>query len=604
MVELTLARNFPPADEAAWKALVAEALKHTPFASLRSESYDGIAIEPLYARARGTERIASRVAAPWSVMQRIDLPDAKAANTQIRDDLSNGANGITLVFEGAVGDYGYALPATKEAVATILDGVHLDAGIGIELDFGPPSRQVATLMADYVQAKGLEPSALDMRFCFDPIGARAERGAFPMPWAKLAPVVTGLIGDLAAEGFTGPFAVADGRPVHAAGGSEAQELGFVLANALAYLRALEAQGLNLDQARRAIFFRLAADQDQFLTIAKFRSLRKLWARIEEACGLAPRPAFVCAETAWRMMTKRDPHGNIVRGTIATLAAAVGGADAIAVLPFSAAFGVPDGFAHRIARNTQTILIEESNLHRVADPAAGSGAIEALTDALCQAAWWFFQRIEKAGGAADALEGGLIQRVVARVRAERETNVAQRKDAIVGTSDFPDLHEGKVEVLAAPRSAGAPVASALPRIRLAEPFEHLRDRSDAYLAKRGARPKVFLACLGRPADFNARASFAKSLFEAGGIEAVEAKGDNLAKRFKESGAGLACLCSSDKIYASEAVGIAKALAAAGAKHIYLAGKPKDHAALEGAGIRTFLHQGCDTLAILNEAYELL
>ena len=604
MVELTLARNFPPADEAAWKALVAEALKDAPFASLRSESYDGIVIEPLYPRAQGAERIASRAAAPWSVMQRIDLPDAKAANMQIRDDLSNGANGITLVFEGAVGDYGYALPATEEAVATILDGVHLDAGIGVELDFGPPSRQVATLMADYVRAKGLKPSALDMRFCFDPLGARAVRGAFPMPWVKLAPVVTGLIGDLMAEGFSGPFAVADGRPVHAAGGSEAQELGFVLANALAYLRALEAQGLDLDQARRAIFFRLAADQDQFLTMAKFRSLRKLWARIEEACGLTPRPAFVCAETAWRMMTKRDPHGNIVRGTIAALAAAVGGADAITVLPFSAALGVPDGFARRIARNTQTILIEELNLHRVADPAAGSGAIEALTDALCQTAWWFFQRIEKAGGAAAALEAGLIQRVVARVRAERETNVARRKVAIVGTSDFPDLHEGKVEVLAAPRPArAAPVASALPRIRLAEPFEHLRDRSDTYLAKHGTRPKVFLACLGRPADFNARASFAKSLFEAGGIEAVEGSGDNLREQFMESGAPLACLCSSDKVYAREAADAAKTLAAAGAKHIYLAGKPRaDRAALEGAGIRTFLHQGCDTLSILNAAYD--
>ena len=603
MVELTLARNFPPADEAAWKALVAEALKGAPFASLRSESYDGIAIEPLYPRAQGAERIASRAAAPWSVVQRIDLADAKAANAQTLDDLNNGANALGLVFEGAVGDYGYALPATEEAITAILDGVHLDAGIGVELDFGPPSRQVANLMADYVRAKGLKPSALDMRFCFDPLGARAVRGAFPMPWAKLAPVVTGLIGDLVAEGFTGPFAVADGRPVHAAGGSEAQELGFVLANALAYLRALEAHGLDLDQARRAIFFRLAADQDQFLTIAKFRSLRKLWARIEEACGLTPRPAFVCAETAWRMMTKRDPHGNIVRGTIAALAAAVGGADAITVLPFSAALGVPEAFARRIARNTQTILIEESNLHRVADPAAGSGAIEALTDALCQAAWWFFQRIEKAGGAADALEAGLIQRVVARVRVERETNVARRKDAIVGTSDFPDLHEGKVEVLAAPRPAGAaPAAGALPRIRLAEPFEHLRDRSDAYLAKHGTRPKVFLACLGRPADFNARASFAKSLFGAGGIEAMEGSGDNLRERFMDSGAPLACLCSSDKVYAREAADAAKTLAAAGAKHIYLAGKPADRAALESAGIRTFLHQGCDTLSILNAAYD--
>ncbi len=605
MVELTLARNFPPADEAAWKALVEEALKGAPLASLRSESYDGIAIEPLYARAQGAERVAGRAAgAPWSVIQRIDLPHAKAANAQALDDLNNGANGLNLVFEGAVGDYGYALPATAAAISQALDNVYLDAGIAVELDFGPPSRRVAKLMVEHVRAKELKPSALDIRFCFDPLGARAMRGAFPAPWVELAPVVNGLIGDLAAEGFSGPFAVADGRPVHVAGGSEAQELAFVLANALAYLRALEEHGFDLDQARRLIFFRLAADQDQFFTIAKFRALRKLWVRIEEACGLAPRPAYVCAETAWRMMTKRDPHGNIVRGTIAALSAAVGGADAVTVLPFSAALGAPDAFARRIARNTQTILIEESNLHRVTDPAAGSGAIEAITDALCETAWWFFQRIEKAGGAADALETGLIQRVVARVRAEREANVARREDAILGTSDFPNLAEDNVKVFAAPRAAEATAgASALPRIRLAEPFERLRDRSDAYLATHGTRPKVFLACLGRPADFNARASFAKSLFESSGIEAVEGSGDNLAKRFTDSGASLACFCSSDKVYAREAADAAKALAAAGAKHIYLAGKPgDDRAALESAGIRTFLHQGCDTLSILNAAYD--
>ena len=125
---------------------------------------------------------------------------------------------------------------------------------------------------------------------------------------------------------------------------------------------------------------------------------------------------------------------------------------------------------------------------------------------------------------------------------------------------------------------------------------MRDRSDAYLAQHGARPKVFLACLGRPADFNARASFAKSLFESGGIEAVQANGDNLAKRFKESGAKLACLCSSDKVYEREAEAIAKALAEAGAARVYLAGKPgRQGRAWKQAGISTFLHQGCDTLA---------
>ena len=605
MVELTLARNFPPADEAAWKALVEEALKGTPFASLRSRSYDGIAIEPLYPRAQGRSRIEGRVAgAPWAVTQRIDMPDAKAANAQAHDDLANGANAFTLVFEGAGGDYGYALPATGAAISQALDNVYLDAGIAIDLDLSMQSKDAAGLIATLVKARGLVAKDVTIRFGFGPIGGIAISGQSPLIWTDIAPIFAGLIRDLAAQDFAGPFAVADGRVIHAAGGSEAQELAFTLASAVAYLRAMEQGGIALDDASRFIYFRLAADQDQFLTIAKLRAIRKLWSRIEQACGLDPRPAFVAAETAWRMMTKRDPHGNIVRGTIAALAAAVGGADAVTVLPFSAALGIPDAFSRRVARNTQLILIEEANLHRVADPAAGSGAIESLTDQLCRVAWDLFQGIERAGGAAAALEAGLIQNEVARVRAEREANVARRKDALVGTSDFPHLAEDKVPVLGTPRlSIINSDDAALPRHRVADAFERLRDRSDDYLARHGTRPKVFLACLGRAADFNASASFAKSLFEAGGIEAVEGNDDNLAKRFTDSGAKLACLCSSDKGYAREAADAAKALAAAGAKHIYLAGKPgADRAALESAGIGSFLHQGCDTLQVLNAAYD--
>jgi methylmalonyl-CoA mutase len=537
-------------------------------------------------------------------MQRIDLPDPKAANAQILDDLNNGANGVTLVFQGAIGDFGYSLPATGTAIAAALDNVFLDAGIALDLDLSVQSKDAAGLLATLVKARGIAPKDVTIRFGFGPLGAFALSGQSPLPWQDITPVFATIIADAAGQGFAGPFAVADGRPVHAAGGSEAQELAFALATAVDYLRAMEEGGIKLDAARRLIYFRLAADQDQFLTIAKFRSLRKLWARIEEACGLVPHPAFVAAETAWRMMTKRDPHGNIVRGTIAALGAAVGGADAVTVLPFSAALGVPDAFARRIARNTQTILIEEANIHRVADPAAGSGAIEALTDALCDVAWSLFQEIEQLGGAAKALEAGSIQRAVALIRAEREADVARRKESLVGTSDFPDLAEDQVAVLARPALASVSTSTeALTPIRLAEPFERLRDRSDTHLAKHAARPKVFLACLGRPADFNARASFAKSLFESGGIEAVEGSGDNIVKRFKDSGAKLACLCSSDKVYEREAADAAAALAAAGAKHLYLAGKPEaNRTALEKAGVSTFLHQGCDTLDILKFAYD--
>ncbi|HXG79566.1 MAG TPA: methylmalonyl-CoA mutase subunit beta [Methyloceanibacter sp.] len=606
MVELSLASGFSSADEAAWRALVEEALKGAPFSTLRSRTYDGIDIEPLYVPAREAGRILGRApATAWAVMQRIDLPDPETANKQVLEDLNNGANALQLVFEDAAGDYGYALPATGAAVSAALDNVYLDAGIAIDLDLGIESKDAAGLVATLVKARGIAPKDVTIRFGYSPLSVMAMTGEIPLPWPVLAPMAVELVSDLADQGFRGPFAVADGRVVHAAGGSEAQELAFALASAVAYLRALEENGVPLEDARSFVYFRLAADQDQFLTIAKFRAVRKLWARVEEACGLQPRPAFVAAETAWRMMTKRDPHGNIVRGTIAALGAAVGGADTITVLPFSAALGLPDAFARRIARNTQTILIEESNLHRVADPAGGSGAMEVLTERLCQVAWSLFQDIEREGGAPEAVEAGSIQKAVAKIRAERRANVACRKESLIGTSDFPDLAEEEVAVLAKPRLAVVPSDEmTLAPMRLAEPFERLRDRSDAYLAKNGTRPQVFLACLGRPSDFIARASFAKSLFESGGIEAVEGKGDNLAKRFRESGAKIACLCSSDKVYAEEAEATAKALAEAGAARIYLAGRPGANEAFEQAGIGPFLYQGCDTLKFLREAYELL
>ncbi len=263
-----------------------------------------------------------------------------------------------------------------------------------------------------------------------------------------------------------------------------------------------------------------------------------------------------------------------------------------MLPHTAPLGLPDPFARRVARNTQLVLLEESNLARVADPAAGSGALEAMTHALCTAAWSAFREIEQAGGVWAALETGLIQRHAAAVRAERESAIARRTDILTGTNEYPDINEVLPAVLdvapaALPKDDMAITAAALPRIRLAEPFEQLRDASDKILAATGARPKVFLATLGKAADFNARANFAKNFFEAGGIEAVSSEDgpSPLAAAFKASGAALACLCGSDKTYESEAEAAAAALKAAGARHIYLAGQPgKTETTYRNAGVQ--------------------
>ncbi len=240
------------------------------------------------------------------------------------------------------------------------------------------------LMTDVVARRKIDPALLDIDFGLDPLGDMARTGRALLPWPELSARAGGTARDLAAKGFAkARFLRADGRAVHEAGGSEAQELAFALAAGVAYLRLLETSGFTLDEARRRISFMLAADADEFLTIAKFRALRKLWARVEQASGLTPQPAFVSAETAWRMMTARDPYVNMLRTTIAVTAAGVGGADSVTALPFTLALGLPDRFARRVARNMQLILLEESNLYRVADPAAGSGGIEALTTEMAQ-----------------------------------------------------------------------------------------------------------------------------------------------------------------------------------------------------------------------------
>jgi methylmalonyl-CoA mutase len=612
--DLRLAADFAPASYDDWRKLVDSVLKGAPFKKLAGKTSDGLRIEPIYRRAANRAPIAARAAAaPWQVMQRIDHPDAAAANAQALHDLENGATGLTLVFAGANGAYGYGLAPSAETIEKLFEGVFLDAAIAIELQVGPQSRMAAIHLAEYLKRKGTSPAACDIRFGLDPLGGCAVWGSSPYDWAEIVPAVTSAIKGLAGLGFKGPFAPADGRVIHDAGGSEAQELAFVLAGGTAYLRALESAGVTLEAAQGMIYARLAADADQFLTMAKFRALRLLWARVEQACGLAPKPLFIAADTSWRMLTQRDADVNMLRSTMATFSAGLAGANAITVLPHTLALGLPDPFARRVARNTQLVLLEESNLARVSDPAAGSGGVETLTRELCEAAWSLFQEIEKAGGLFASLRQNLLQRKVAATRAARETDVARRKTVLTGASEFPNLAEPGAAVLDIKPVILAPYGEAkfkfdpLAPMRLAEPFERLRDRSDDMLKARGARPTVFLANLGTAADFTARATFAKSLFETGGIEAIDTQGfadpAALASAFKASGARLACVCSSDKVYAEKAVTAAKALHAAGAAHISLAGRPgEQEAALREAGIGDFIFAGGDALAMLRQAWQ--
>ncbi len=620
----SLAAEFSQANRAQWLELVAEVLNGAPFERLVSKTSDGISIEPLYDADPVAVPVPGRPPArPWRILQRIEHPDPAAAHAQAREDLDNGATGLSFVLADAIGSYGFGVDAEAAALAHVLDGMLPAARWSLDLQSGAAAEALADAIRRAVGEASAAPDDIDLRFGIDPLGALATGRSSGTDVSDAGARLAAVVGRLMTQGFRGPFAVADGRVIHNAGGSEAQELAYALSAALWSLRALESGGLALEDARRLIYFRLAADADQFLTTAKFRAVRRLWARVEQACGLDSRPAFVAAETAWRMMTRCDPAMNIVRATVAVAAAGFGGADAITVLPHTAAVGLPDRSARRLARNTQLVLIEEANLARVSDPAAGSGAIETLTGRLCETAWDIFQEIEKEGGAAAALANRMIQVKVAAVRAVRERAIAHRHDVLVGTTEFADLAEAPIAVLAPmpradPRSNEneGPLARdasgqdiALPCSRLAEPFEVLRDASNRYAEKTGALPRIFLGRLGQPADFTARATYAADFFAAGGIQALDSGGflrpGALVSAFSASGAVLACLCSSDALYESDGAAAARGLKAIGVRHVYLAGRPgAREAAYRAAGVDTFIHVGCDVLATLRAAHRLL
>jgi methylmalonyl-CoA mutase len=443
--------DFAPGDRKRWLALVDKALGDAGFDdALVSRSDDGLRIEPLYDPDQDPSFLPRvHPDRPWTIVQRIDDPDPARANVQAREDVAQGATGIALVFEGAPNAFGYGLPATPEALETVLEGLPL-AQTYLRVDVHPLSRGMADWLVAYLGRKRVDPAKLRLSFGIDPAAIFAGTGRLRMSIEALQASMPQSLAHFFALGVPGIILEADGRVFHNAGASEAQELGVMLASAVAHLRLFEYARQALVYAAPHIGFATSVDQDQLGSTAKIRALRKLWAKALETCAIPPAAAAIHAETSHRMMAQKDAETNILRTTIAAFAAAVGGADSIAILPHTIAHGLPAPAARRIARNTQHVLADEARIDFVADPAAGSGGIEALTDGLCETAWAEFQAIEAEGGVLRSLEAGRIQARIADSRTRREELFRAGKRQIVGTTLFPAKQERQVETLAAQR----------------------------------------------------------------------------------------------------------------------------------------------------------
>jgi methylmalonyl-CoA mutase len=434
-----------------WHRLAAKALGNDdPEAALSFRADDGFSTAALQDRRADPVRAwRARPGEPWRIVQRIDDRDPARANHQAREDIANGATGLAVVFEGAPNAFGYGLPATAGALARALGDIPLSE-IALRIDVHPLSRASVDWLIEIVTRRHVDPRKLQVSFGIAPAALFGGAGWLRMSIEALQASMPQSLAHFFGLGLPGILLEADGSVVHNAGGTEGQELGFILASAVSHLRMFEEARQPLIHAIPHMGLVASVDQDQFVSIAKLRALRKLWARLLETCSVAPTPVSIHAETSYRMIAAKDAETNILRNTIATFAAAVGGADSISVLPHTIAHGLPDGFARRVARNTQTVLLDESHLDFVQDAAAGAGGIEDLTSALCEAGWQELRRIESEGGVLASLAAGGIQSRVEEARRKRAEALRDGARQIVGTTLHPLAVERPVSVLPADR----------------------------------------------------------------------------------------------------------------------------------------------------------
>jgi len=673
MVKMRFASDFTDVSFDEWKSAAQKALRGGDPSALNTPLYEGFAVNPLYARdatmplARRSGPVGAspyirghapaEPSRPWSMIQLLDHLDIEEANRQLREDYENGVRSFWLQFGGNVPYGGAFIGARKvETLERVFDGVPLD-DIALYISGGFDSVPGAGLVTALIEKHGAPPSKIRGSAGLDPFSLIAASGYVPAERDHVLGDALDTATYFREKGYGWrPFLVS-GRVWHQSGGSAKEELGYTLAAAVVYWRGLIDAGWSLEEAADAISFVLTADADLFLTIAKFRAMRALWARVTEASGIGPRSPSVIAEMSFRMIAERDPYVNLLRATAATFGAGVAGADAILLIPFNTRHGTPDAFARRMARNTHLILQEESQIGRVADAAGGSAYVESLTHTLAANAWDTFRTVEAEGGLMAALESGTIGRALTDVALRRRSSLARNREKITGVSSFPDLDEGPLfsrpedlaidttalddegEIPVLPpanrgkrfaaivdaASRGATLKGLeracetlmerfdfIPLVmeRTAEPFEQLRVASDRALSRVRSRPPVFLANLGALADYNARSSWAKSFFAVGGIEALDEGGfsdlESLVRSFQRSPAPVACICASDKTL-GEMNGVATALKEGGAVAVYLAAPPSVLASLaedQKRGIDRIVYDGCNMLKTLTELHDMM
>lgn len=648
---------FPPVSREEWESVIEEDLRGADYKEkLRWQPGEGITALPFYRREDLDEQLlpVSTRGNRWEVRQPIGCCDTGEANRIARNALQNGADALSfrLEVQRTEGELGGDLRGVAlqdgQAFDELVHNIDLSS-VPLHFDAGPASPLILAMLHNAAEQQSLDPAEVSGSLLYDPYAFIATNGALPKPAPQLKKEIHQLAAFCAASmPQVKPLGV-DARIYHNAGATIVQELGYALAAGSEFLATLSEEGMDPDSAASAIHFNFAAGSRYFLEIAKFRAARLLWRAILDEYGVAGEgDAYIHGSSSTWNKTVYDPYVNMLRTTTEGMSAAIAGCDAVTLQPFDEPLGEPDDFSRRIARNTQSILKEESYFHKVADPSAGSYYIEILTDKIGRAAWDCFREVERQGGILESIRGGYLQAAIEEAREQRDRAIATRKRTFVGTNQYPNSEEESprqaerksssvvslketetdfeldpARLMATLKNAlqqGAALGDLVPAIvdlqkhdlrplrpyRGAQAFEALRRATENH----SHTPEVMTLPLGDKKMRKARSAFSVNLFGCVGYHITDPIGfESIGEAVKEVGdtqPEVVVLCSSDEEYRRLVPELCKQLDEAALDPVVvLAGKPGEAAEeYRAAGVDMFIHARSNLLETLREFQQRL
>ncbi|ERI88833.1 methylmalonyl-CoA mutase, small subunit [Bacteroides pyogenes F0041] len=615
--------DFPSVSTEKWMEKVVADLKGADYEKkLVWKTNEGFKVKPFY-RREDLEDLKTTEALPgefpylrgtkknnneWLVRQEIRVESPKEANAKALDILNKGIDSLSFHLK--------AKELNAEYIETLLKDIQPEC---VELNFSTCQGhmvELAELLVDYFRRKDYDLTKLKGSVNYDFFNKMLTRGKERGDIVQTAKALMEAIQPLPFYRVLNVNALS----LNNAGAYISQELGYALAWGNEYMSQLTEAGLPAAAVAKKIKFNFGISSNYFLEIAKFRAARMLWANIVSAyhpeclrdcenkspdgeCRCASKMA-IHAETSTFNLTLFDAHVNLLRTQTEAMSAALGGVDSMTVVPFDKTYATPDEFSERLARNQQLLLKEESHFDKVIDPAAGSYYIENLTVSIAKQAWDLFLAVEEAGGFYAALKAGTVQAAVNESNKARHKAVAQRREILLGTNQFPNFNEkaGEKRPVEPKACCGGKETcekdvATLVFDRAASEFEALRLETEMS----GKRPKAFMLTIGNLAMRQARAQYSCNFLACAGYEVV----DNLGFETVEAGveaamaakADIVVICSSDDEYAEYAIPAFKALN--GRAMFIVAGNPECVETLKAAGIEHFIHVRVNVLDTLKE-----